>query len=54
MPLTIKTGAVKVKDESTGNYVDIDMSLGVDYAPINSPNFAGTPTAPTPTSSGAA
>lgn len=50
MPLTVKTGAMKVKDPTTGNYVDVDMSLGVDYAPINSPAFSGTPTAPTPTS----
>lgn len=50
MPLTIKTGAMKVKDPSTGNYVDVDMSLGVDYAPIISPTFTGTPSAPTPAS----
>lgn len=50
MPLTIKTGAMKVKDPSTGNYVDVDMSLGVDYAPIISPAFTGTPSAPTPAS----
>lgn len=50
MPLTVKTGAMKVKDPSSGNYVDVDMSLGVDYAPINSPEFAGTPKAPTATS----
>ena len=51
MPLTVKTGAMKVKDPSTGNYVDVDMSIGVDYAPINSPAFSGTPTAPTATAS---
>lgn len=51
MPLTVKTGAMKVKDPSSGNYIDVDMSLGVDYAPINSPAFSGTPTAPTATAS---
>mgnify|MGYP002521945797 CR=1 FL=1 len=47
MPLSIKTGAVKVKD-SEGDYVDIDLTLSDGYAPLESPAFTGTPTAPTP------
>ena len=47
MPLSIKTGAVKVKD-SDGDYVDIDLTLSDGYAPLESPAFTGTPTAPTP------
>jgi len=47
MPVTMKTGAVNVKNLDTNLYENMDINISEDFAPINSPAFTGTPTAPT-------